>query len=406
MQKGKNQTIARELNLSLVMGAFKRRSMSRADISRIFHLSKPVASKIAAELEEMRLICPRKAFTRKLPGVVPRQYEINAGLGLLATIDLSSPEVRVGVSAFNGNPILERQIQGVETVRMDGISYFCDCLDDLAAAPECAGQPILSLCVAMPCRVDKNTGRPRWSERFEIDPDFDLAAYLKARYGAAVTLKNDVQLYMLAEKNQGGLITEAVKYALLVYVDAGIGGSFFIDGRPEDGFSGFAGEIGYFPVVLGGEAIPLDSAASLNAIKKNLRLLVERGDLQYPPGQEDFRFRDIKNAYLTGKEKQITDAVNESAAILAEAIGTLVKILNIYCVILNGRAIQFGEKYLKIINDAVRAQIPEAEVCFSALGRDAVREGSALVGIDAIIDGKIMNRENKSLPPSQRAAPL
>ena len=60
------------------MERFERQSMSRADISRIFHLSKPAASKITAELESLGLIrVSPNEITYNQPGVRPVYYEIN-----------------------------------------------------------------------------------------------------------------------------------------------------------------------------------------------------------------------------------------------------------------------------------------------------------------------------------------
>ncbi|MDR0426340.1 MAG: ROK family transcriptional regulator [Clostridiales bacterium] len=394
MQKGKRQSVARELNLSLIMDSFRLSPMSRADIARTFKLSKPTASHIASELESMGLITPCKSFSYNAPGVIPQKYEINPDLGLLATLDLSSSEVKISVSAFNGDLLQETRIPNVEIIRGETLVSFCRELDDLVSA--CNGLPLLTVCVAMPCGINKNTGRPIWSPRFEIDPDFDLVGILNEHQpGAAVILKNDVHLCMSAERSKNGLIDGNTQYAILVYADTGIGGSFFINGHVEDGFAGLAGEIGYFPTLVDGRVVPLDSAVSVNAIKKRLNAAILEGKLQAPPKKDGFHFADIKQAYLTGTEKQVTDAVNESAKILSEAIVSLIRIFDIYLIILNGRAIQFGENYLKIIQNNVKKECPEAGVNFSRLGPNAIRAGSKLTGMDAVIREKIRNREKQ-----------
>lgn len=99
---GKNQTMARDVNLSLIMNSYLNNSMSKADISRLFKLSKPTSSKITAELEELGLIRPDPdaSARQNTPGVKPLKYKLNAEMGLIAVLDLSTVETPNNVMRF------------------------------------------------------------------------------------------------------------------------------------------------------------------------------------------------------------------------------------------------------------------------------------------------------------------
>jgi predicted NBD/HSP70 family sugar kinase len=392
MQKGKNQTVTRDMNLSLIMSAFIKQPMSRADIARNFKLSKPAASKITAELESLDLICSGKEKEHlNTPGVKPIDYEINKNLGLITVMDMSSVEVKLQLCNFGGDLLAELKVPGMELIRRADLDFLSDMLSGLLAKPDFAAYENLCLCIAMPCAVNKNNGRIYWSARFDIADDFDFAVYLKNKFRTKILIKNDVHLYMMGERFKG-LLTEDIKYALLVYIDAGIGGSFYMNGRLEDGADGTAGDVGYLPFREDGKSLLLDSVISINAIKNKLKKRLADAPSSCLRDKKDVHFKDIQQAYLYQKDPLATELVNRTAVQTAEALISLTEILNINYVILSGRITLLGDGYIDTIRKTVKPDYPGIKIRYSVLGDTAIREGAVMLALETLVNDKIKNR--------------
>ena len=396
-ETGKNQTLTRDVNLSLIMNSYMNRSMSKVDISRIFKLSKPTSSKITAELEELGLICPdpEEDSRTNIPGVKPLKYKLNVDLGIIAILDMSTVETQIQLCDFGGSILSETKISDKELIRFKDVVNFCDIVDGLIKSLP-FGRKLLAVCVAIPCAVNKLTGLIDWSPRFEIDENFDLFSFLSERYPhSKILIENDVQLMMSGEIYKGMLSDGSISYALLMYVDSGLGGSFFVDGKLENGEEGKAGDLGFFPYLnSNGEYIYLDSVISINAIKKTLNKKIAEGKKSCLPVGKTIHFSQIRDAYFKG-DSLVINIVEKTAYETANALKSLLEILNINFIIISGRITQFGERYRTIIESSLKDRFPSVRVRYSQIQDSAIREGAMLLSSRKIISDIISNRAKK-----------
>lgn len=394
VQTGQNQSYTRDVNLNIIIKSFLKKEMSRIDISRAFGLSKPTASKIVTELESLDLIRSGEEDTRTAtPGVKALKYKLNKDMGLLAVIDLSTVECKVLVFNFGGDCLKEVKITDKELITQNDISRLCETLDELIGSNEANGLPLLSLCIAIPCAVNKISGKIYWSARFDIDESFDLYAFLKNRYDSAqIIIKNDVHLMLLGETNNGLLENGKNSYAMLMYVDAGLGGSLYMNGSLEDGSEGTAGDFGFLPFYEDGETYLLDSVISINAIKKRIRKEIAAGAKTSLGSIERLHFRDIKEAYYAG-DAFTAQIIESTARKAATALKSLLNVLNIPFVIISGRITQLGNVFKDVITEELKTDFPSIVIRYSDLGDNAINEGSIMVSRDAIIKEKISNRK-------------
>lgn len=392
MQKGQNQSVTRKINLSIIMERYVKHNMSKIDISRHFKLSKPAATNIVTELLNLKLICPVNGSTKNYtnPGVKPLSYCINPNLGVIVILDLSTIEVKVTICNFAGEILKTEIVPDMEIITLDAINKFCKIIEVLLKSPNLSEQNLLCICVAIPCSTNR-ANEIEYSLRFDIDPKFDLHKFFEEKFNTEIIIKNDVQVYLNAEKNCG-LLTNEIKYAILIYIDAGIGGSFYMNGRLEDGENGTAGALGFFPVFSDGNFLQLDDTSSINAIKRNIKFQLNENEQAKKLYQNSLRFRDIKNAYLYENDKLTVSIVNMSAKNVAKALISLIDILNIYYIVINGRIIQLGENYINIIREIIKTKYPTVQINYSALGETAVKEGAIFLAVNKIINNKIDNR--------------
>ncbi len=397
--KGQNQTVTRDMNLSIIMNAIIKQPASRVDISRNFKISKPAASKITAELETLNLIRPVKEDKdnswHNMPGVKPIPYEVNAELGIIAVLDLSTVEVKIQVCNFAGHILSEIKVPGFEVISYEDILYLCRMLEEMLKKPSFCDLPLLSLCAAIPCETNKHNGKIYWSARFDIHADFNLKEFLAEKFKTNIIVKNDVQLYLMGEKHKG-YITDDIKYAILLYIDAGTGGGFYMNGHLEDGEEGTAGDIGIYPISDNGEPTLFDSVVSINAIKRRIKSQLEAGQSSSLKKDKSLHFSDIKQAFLYDKDPLTIEVINETALKAVSSLASLTSLLNINLVIIAGRIIQLGDGFINVISDSFAKIKPAVKFCYSRLADTAIKEGAMILSIEDIIQDKIKHRSQLS----------
>ena len=200
---------------------------------------------------------------------------------------------------------------------------------------------------------------------------------------------------MSGEIYKGMLSDGSISYALLMYVDSGLGGSFFVDGKLENGEEGKAGDLGFFPYLnSNGEYIYLDSVISINAIKKTLNKKIAEGKKSCLPVGKTIHFSQIRDAYFKG-DSLVINIVEKTAYETANALKSLLEILNINFIIISGRITQFGERYRTIIESSLKDRFPSVRVRYSQIQDSAIREGAMLLSSRKIISDIISNRAKK-----------
>ena len=90
--------------------------------------------------------------------------------------------------------------------------------------------------------------------------DIPLATWLHDRLGLPIFLENNATAAAVGERWYGA--AQQIGTFFYIYFGSGLGGGLVMDGRPYEGFTGNAGEIGYLPTVLASDALaaPIDEA--------------------------------------------------------------------------------------------------------------------------------------------------
>jgi len=83
--------------------------------------------------------------------------------------------------------------------------------------------------------------------------DIPLASWLQERLKMPVFLENNATAAAVGERWYGA--GQQLGTFFYIYFGSGLGGGLIMEGRPYEGFTGNAGEIGYMPTGLGGESI-------------------------------------------------------------------------------------------------------------------------------------------------------
>jgi predicted NBD/HSP70 family sugar kinase len=265
----------RDINAQAVLELLRKNGpMSRTGLAGRLQLSKSTVSAVVASLVTQRLVretgatpAARTAGRRSAggagPPVVGRRpvmLEINPDAGYVAGVDLGATLVRIIIADLTG------QVRARARARTDrgGVESLLDQIERLlASAAEQARVPrrkILTLAMGLPSAVTAS-GEMRLCQNLPFLDGVRLGELLSTRLGLPVVMDNDANLAAIGEKWRGGA-AEARNFAYLA-VGTGIGMGVIIDGELYRGASGYAGEIGYFPVPEawrdGGAYIPVET---------------------------------------------------------------------------------------------------------------------------------------------------
>jgi len=132
----------------------------------------------------------------------------------------------------------------VKTQTKKGKQGFTDQLYELIDAVFHSG--IKGIGVAVPGIVDVHTGTLVQAPHLPTGKNFPLKKLLEKRYKKRVLVDNDINAFLVAEKERKEL--KKAKNIVAVMVGTGVGGAIIINGKLVHGKDGYAGEVGHMVI--------------------------------------------------------------------------------------------------------------------------------------------------------------
>jgi glucokinase len=219
--------------------------------------------------------------------------------------------------------------------------------------------------------------------------DLPLARLFHEESGLATAVDNDVRAAVYGEQRAGA--AKGARDVFGVWVGTGIGGGLILDNELFHGSFGTAGEFGrgmVLPWSPPGEG-SVEQVCSRTGIAETLvRLLRSNREsiLELPDDNDprQLKSKEIARAYEK-EDELVREVVDHAAQVLGIAIGGVVTLLSLECVVLGGGFVDaMGKPYLARIRDSIlRSVFPEevreVRVVASGLEDDAGPIGAALL---------------------------
>ncbi len=220
-----------------------------------------------------------------------------------------------------------------------------------------------------------------------------LTRLLEERYRLPVSILNDCQAAAIGEKTYTSRFQQAGNL-VLIKLHNGIGSGIIINGSIYQGDGGFAGEIGHIVAVPeGGELCRcgrrgcLETVASTQAlIRRAQRDIAAHPQTVLPDDPRLITIETLEEAFKTG-DPYVQNLVFETAHYIGTAISSLVGLLNIQTIVLDGSMTRFGAVWL----DAIRKEmakytlelpIRDTRIEIGELGENATILGAAAVFVN------------------------
>lgn len=223
--------------------------------------------------------------------------------------------------------------------------------------------------IAVAGSVDCTNGIVLRAQNLDWD-NVPLASMVSKKLGCNVVVENDVTAAAWGEFSHGAGIDYTSLFA--VWVGTGIGGGLVLDRKLWRGPLGTAGEFGMSISSPELSAIPL----------RKLESIASRNGIQHVLGDPDLTTNKISQGYANN-DRNIVNAVNQSARRIGTGIANVVTLLSLDCVVLGGGLVEsLGDPYVGLIRNQFEADVfPEhckqCEIVSTELGPDAGLLGAA-----------------------------
>ena len=338
--------IARKISTNAAIRAVLANGpISRADIAKLTGLSKQTVSEVVQDLiADGWLRGSGRTDGRRGRSAIT--YELNAGAGLAAAIDLGGTKIAAAIGDLVGTIVAETVVATDPRGGTYLVDQFETILESLATE---AGVKVsdLRLCVVgTPGVFDSTTGTIDVAPNIPEIGTIDIRLLLRQRLGIPVIIENDVNLAALGERWRGHGMNIA-NFAFIAF-GTGVGMGIVANGALVRGTRGAAGEISYLPI--GGE--PFDPRNFTLGTLENSIGSVAIAQRFTGFGGPEGTVKDLFSAFATGEPSAIA-AVEETARTIALAIAAIGATLDPEVVIFGGSIGARSE-----LVDAVRHILP------------------------------------------------
>ena len=255
MLTGTNLVYTKKYNLRIVHEVIRVHGpLSRADVARQTQLSVQTVSNLVKELLDLRLVQEggRRSEGRGAPST---ELTINPDGAFAVGLDLDRDHL-TGVLVDLAGHVRQRTHLEVQTPSSgEVLDLMCGMVQSMASDQRLRLDELAGLGVGVPGpmhRDEQGTGFLVSPTAFPGWHDIPLASWLTERLHVPVYLENNALAAAVGERWYGE--GRHIGTFFYIYVGSGLGGGLIMNGQPYQGFSGNAGEIGYLPTVLSGDA--------------------------------------------------------------------------------------------------------------------------------------------------------
>ena len=331
-------------------------------------------------------------------GRKPRLYCLKADVGCFLGLDVNDRYVNVGLMDFRGGMLRTRMMEEYLLESPDSFEALCHILKTAVKIAVDAGKPLRAIGVALPGRINADTGE---SHTYFPLPERPLTDLLPEQTGFPVYLYNDRRAMTFGELLKGA--GAGSRNMLFINVNWGLGLGIVINGHVYGGKSGYAGEFGHMfgfdnqIICRCGKRGCNETEISGQALQRRLveRILGGESSILSPrvhSSDKPLLLREIMDA-VAKEDVLCIDTIEQIGVKLSEKTSGLINLLNPELIVVGGELAMTGDYLLNPMRAAVNKHAihlvsQDTRICRSALGMDAGMTGACLVARSRFIGDK------------------
>ena len=356
---GKNQSYAREINFELVIDLLRKEPRSGTQLAELLKLSNATISSIVKDLLDIGMIDVDNSHSVKGYGRKQVFYTIDEKYGLILVVNIANRKADISLTNVKEENLVSASMP-VETLNDDVVQKIILKANELIF--NCKNKaPLKNIIISLAGLINEETTEKHFVKKAFEDHFHDVPTFVT----------NDGNLYAYGELAKGGFSQE--NNGIFVLFDYGIGGSFIVNHKLFKGDHGFSGEMGCLPTEGDGKFDYLEDVISL-------RVLMHKAE-----EMTGSKVNIEKLFELFKDDKEIHQMVLDSAIRLGKTLKSLINVLDISKVVINGRGINFGEEYLEAIRKETNSSFRKCIIEYSELKEKGLVIGGASIGVDYIL---------------------
>lgn len=332
-------------------------SVTRADLCKMTGLSSStVGYAVGRLLEEGRIEESGISAGGKGTGSGRRAGILTAVRkpAILGAIDFGHSHFQVAVGTEDGHVIAEMRVStNVDDSPSSGLDYACDALLSLCARHHI--DALAGVGVGVPGPVERSTGIIRTTTILSNWSGMSPAAEVERRLSVRAVADNDANVGALGELTQGA----GRRLSDFLYIKAGhgIGAALVLQGQLYRGGTGFAGEIGHFPLHGRAEVCRCGSRGCLEAVI-SVHAVTEQILHTRPQTSDTIAFGSLSDPVAAR-------IFNQAGYTLGTVLAEFLNLVNPRAIIIGGGLGSAGPAFIDGVRASVHrfAQAPLASVC-------------------------------------------
>lgn len=379
MLSGTNLKHTRAHNLRTVFETIRLYGpISRAGIARRADMTAQTVSNIARDLLKRDLIL-EVGRVQEGRGAPSTTIVVNPDGLFSIGLDIDQEHLTGVLVDLEGNVRRRTFTELDDPTPREAIERLVEATGDLLAAQDVSRDRVAGIGVGIPGPLGLASDRravttvspktfPGWSNVPVVDE-------LQERTGIPVILENNATAAAIGESRFGaGRMVHSFFY---VFFGSGLGGGLIVEGHPYEGFSGNAGELGYFPTADSSASLPLAQRPHEGAyfnLRRLYRRLAEQGEsIHRPEGLAPL---------LDRRHPVLMDWLETGARHLAPLVLAIEYLLDPEAVFLGGRLPgQLIDEILRQVNEMLPEQRMDGKTHVPRLERAATGEDAAALGV-------------------------
>ncbi len=347
-KKGSQQLI-KETNIRRIFILVSQNDgISRAELANHTKLSPTPISSLADELISAGLV--KEAGTGNIPtsGRKPIMLKINPGGGCIVAADLQETGFNIGIFDLNCRLLNEYFVNLTDYDHLG--SSLTESISKSIKQSNYKEKQLMGICIGAPGIIDRKNRKVISSTILPIEKNNNFYGELTEAYpDAKIELINESSLSAYTEKEYGRA-TAGINNLIYIDIHTGIGAGILINGMIYEGSDAIAGEFGHISVDLNGPLCKcgsrgcLETLASIPALIENIE-----GETGFPTqiinkGNIDEKFSIVAKEYR--ENNKFAAEVNIMARYIAYGINNAINLINPGAVVIGGKAVELGEKFL------------------------------------------------------------
>lgn len=213
-----------------------------------------------------------------------------------------------------------------------------------------------------------------------------LLAKRLSKHRLAITVENDVNVFVLAEQRLGA--ARGLENVIGLTLGTGVGGGIVADGRLYRGATGGAGELGHMVIKHDGPRCNCGNTGCLESLVGSQAIVKRYNDLRFRAHMRMEGSITVKEiaGRARRRDRQAVLALAETGRLLGIGLANIANIFNPQAVVIGGGVAQAGRLILKPAIDEMRRRampynVKGIKVLQASLGPMAGAMGAALVSI-------------------------